>query len=151
MKFVSVSQLLRLALCCLSGSVSGLFTAPGLICLTWEKRSGGGWREASCLLWTGQGSSAGVPGCCRHSAARLCFSPFLWFCEYGGLGRNIHCYPACSPGPLCAAWAAGPPLTICARPVSLIHHLCHLWGALIRGVSHTSFFAGLGLLTLKVS
>ena len=38
MKFVSVFQLLQLALCSLFGSVSGPFTAPGLIVSLGEKK-----------------------------------------------------------------------------------------------------------------
>ena len=52
------------------------------------------------------------------------FLPFYYFWGWGpGLGHNIQSCLACSP---CPPWAAGPPLSICARPAPLIHQLC--WG-----------------------
>ena len=54
-----------------------------------------------------------------------------------GLGCNIHSCPAFSTGSLCAA---RPPLIIFIRLVPSIHQLCHPWGALIMGKSHTTFF-----------
>ena len=45
LKFVSGSQLFRIALCSLFGSVSGPFTAPGLNVSLGEKKKG---KKASC-------------------------------------------------------------------------------------------------------
>ena len=66
------------------------------------------------------------------------------FVKMGTRSRgNIHSCPVSSPGPQSTA---GPPLSVCARPLPLIHYVVPPGGALIGSTWQptSSFFCGLG-------
>ena len=134
-KFVSVSQLLVLALCSLFGSVSGPFTAQVLLSHLGKKnkkeKHPADFKLVKWVFWSSWLQQA------EGALVSL-------FCGFAGMGASpLHSCPASSPVP---QFAAGSPVPFCTRPMHPVHHLCCLWSALIRGNSHSTFslFAVLG-------
>ena len=127
MKFVPVSQLLRLVLWSLLGSdvvlsqLQVLLSHLGISLLVILNQLS----EFCCSSWLQQ-----AEGSC---ALLFTLSTVLWGLGHD-LGHNLHSCPASSP----LLFPAGPPLLICARPVPSIHQLCCPWGALTRGTLPTT-------------
>ena len=126
MKFVSVSQLLGLALCFLSGFVSGPFTVPGLIVSLMKKKKKVGKKTKlpSDFKPTKRVLLVFLDDAGRGGWALIVSLPEVLRGLGPGLGCNIHCCSASSPGPPCDVCAAWSLLSICSRPLPLIHHLC---------------------------
>ena len=123
-----LSQLLVFAFWLLSGSISGVLTAPGLIVLLFKKKK----KKSLPLILNLQvfGYPAG-----REELGSLFFSfpvvPLDWRLS---LGYSIHRCPVSSPHPQSTVHSTLSTLCICARQVLTIHLVLQpfdgSWGAL---------------------